>query len=220
MSGRVSGTLSVDVLFAETKRLATAAWLEVSFYLIVMTALGVATDLIEGMEGGYFLFNIVSVALIYVMVVGMIRKGGLLNGTQPNRFGAYFVISLLSGLGIIVGALLLLVPGFVLWVRWLPAYGFGLVEGLSATESLGRSWDATRSHFWPLLLASLVPLGLFIAGAGFYYFAFPVGEAPSIPAVVAANLAMVGATAIATVLGLASYALLCDNEDLLPEVFA
>jgi hypothetical protein len=216
----VTGHLAVETVFAEAKRLASAAWGESAIYLVATLALAMAVDLNGWGGGGDFLVSIVNFVLGYILSVAMLRKGGLLDSGQHRGLGTYFVVSLLSGVGIAFGALLLIVPGIVLLIRWLPAYGFALADDLNASEALSHSWNMTRPHFWTLLLAALVPMALFVSGAMSYYLAFSNALEPSIVGLVFANLALGVAAVTFTAVGLASYSLVREGRDGLPEVFA
>lgn len=72
-----------------------------------------------------------------------LRAGG-------RRFGALWVLGLLSGAAELVGLLLLIVPGLLLMVGWIPATAVVMVEGLNATPALRRAWDLTRGNRWPI----------------------------------------------------------------------
>jgi hypothetical protein len=74
-------------------------------------------------------------------------------------FGAAF----LSGLGIVIGLIALVVPGVYLSGRWLSASAFVVAEGKGSTDALNSSWEASRdsagAHVFVVLVASLPLLG-------------------------------------------------------------
>jgi len=76
-----------------------------------------------------------------------------------GRFPSAFLASLLSLVGVALAALLLVVPGVLLyglWSLWMPAL---LAERLRATEALRRSWTLARPRLgWVLLVALWVLL--------------------------------------------------------------
>lgn len=81
--------------------------------------------------------------------------------TEANRFWPYLGTAILSGLGIGLGIILLIVPGIFLMVRWSASSGFVVGRGEGVIDSLKASWEATKGHGWGIFLAALV---LFIGG--------------------------------------------------------
>jgi hypothetical protein len=66
-----------------------------------------------------------------------------------RRVGSVMWVSLLAGLGIFVGLLLLVVPGVYLAVAWSVAIPVLLGENLRGRAALRRSRALVRSRFWP-----------------------------------------------------------------------
>lgn len=64
------------------------------------------------------------------------------------RFFPLLGLSILYGLGLIVGTLLLIVPGVILLCAWAVAVPACIVEGLGPTASMGRSADLTKGYRW------------------------------------------------------------------------
>lgn len=60
-------------------------------------------------------------------------------------------ISILSGLALLLGFLLLIVPGVIVLVRFLFGSTVLVVEGRKGTKALGRSWRLAKGHFWKVL---------------------------------------------------------------------
>ncbi len=75
---------------------------------------------------------------------------------QENRFWLYLGMTILSTIGLIIGFILLIIPGIILAVRWSAASGF-LVSGREGViDSLKASWEATRGNGLTIFLAGLV----------------------------------------------------------------
>lgn len=75
------------------------------------------------------------------------------------RFAPLFGASLLASLGILVGSLLLIVPGLILMCVWSVIIPVCVVERLGVMDSMRRSAVLTRGYRWPifaLLLISIV----------------------------------------------------------------
>lgn len=66
-----------------------------------------------------------------------------------------FFISILSGLGIILGLVLLVVPGIFLSVIWSMASPAAVIEKIGARKSLSRSALLSRNHRWEITGLSL-----------------------------------------------------------------
>jgi hypothetical protein len=59
-------------------------------------------------------------------------------------------ISFLVGWGIILGLILLIVPGIMLAMRWIVSVPVRVTEGPGILSALGRSAELTRGHRWPI----------------------------------------------------------------------
>ena len=61
---------------------------------------------------------------------------------------AIIVAGVLAAIGIIIGLILLIIPGLFLLTRWILIIPVIVLEGRSAGESFGRSRDLVRGHGW------------------------------------------------------------------------
>ena len=61
-----------------------------------------------------------------------------------------FLIGVLSGIGVLLGLLLLVVPGIFVAVRWAVAAPIAVVEREGPTAALGRSAELTEGHRWAI----------------------------------------------------------------------
>jgi hypothetical protein len=81
-------------------------------------------------------------------------------------------ISILTGLAVTVGFLLLIIPGFLVLVRLAFGSTVLVVEGKKGTKALGRSWRLAKGNFWRLfgtfivafLMAGIIAAVLAIPG--------------------------------------------------------
>jgi Membrane domain of glycerophosphoryl diester phosphodiesterase len=80
-----------------------------------------------------------------------------------QKIGALLAVALLTGLGVGLGLLLLVVPGVVLAVRWSLAVPIVMLEHASARAAMRRSRELVRGHGWRVLRV-LVYAGI-ISGA-------------------------------------------------------
>lgn len=84
--------------------------------------------------------------------------------TNVDPFVSFLLGSLLLGLIVAIGTVLLIVPGIYLGIRF-SMFSFAVVdEGLGPVEALKRSWELTEGQALNLFLLGLVFAGLEIAG--------------------------------------------------------
>jgi hypothetical protein len=115
-----------------------------------------------GMAGEYdwgalFLISILCLVLQYWLTRAALAD---IPGWNPGtRFAAFIVLGIVSQAAIVVGFLLLIVPGIVLMVRWWISLPVLLDTELTVLEALGESWRRTERSFWPIL-GLIMPLYL------------------------------------------------------------
>lgn len=192
--------------------------LHTAAYVGGLALLGIVLD-VAG-SGSNFIYSIANAAVAYFLSRSMLAGAGFSLGAA-NRFGAYFGLGILGGLGMLVGLVLLVVPGIILFVRWLPAYGILIAEDSGVIDAMRTSWHRTADSFWPLFTVSLVYWAvLAISIGGMVLLSVDPGVsllASSIPF----NLLLAAASAFSVALGLAAYLLLGPQVSAeLGEVFA
>jgi hypothetical protein len=65
-----------------------------------------------------------------------------------KRLGSVILVSLLVGLAVLGGLLLLVIPGLIFAVMLSVAVPALVVENRRGTEAMGRSWNLVKGHFW------------------------------------------------------------------------
>jgi len=83
-------------------------------------------------------------------------------------FGRALGVNILSGLGILLGLILLIVPGLYLWAIWALAVPALMAEDLSVSQALSRSKSLSQGQWVRLLALGLltwVPITLFAVGS-------------------------------------------------------
>jgi hypothetical protein len=75
--------------------------------------------------------------------------------TGQRGFFSVFGLSMLSGLGIVLGSLLLIVPGVFLFLRWSIALPIMVAQHTPVVESLKRSWAMTEPVQTAIFMAFL-----------------------------------------------------------------
>ncbi len=139
-----------------------------------------------------------------------------------RRYGALFLAGLISGLGMVLGTILLILPGIFLVVRWSIITPFVVAEGMSATEALKASWQATAKS-WPALFGVVLLAGvILVAGLAGIFFAgetYGLGDT-SLPVVVPTNLLVGAMTVVAWLFAVAVYQLVVSDDGATSQVFA
>jgi hypothetical protein len=209
----------VGIIWSEAWRLLRAAPMEVAIYLLVTIIGSTLADLFAPEAGGTLAVSIGSLAAAYALTLRMLRKGVEGGQRGDSGFSTYFGISFLSGIAIALGLLLLIVPGLILWARWLPAYGYGLGEGRGTTEALSDSWEATSGHVGPIIGSILPPFLIGTGGALAMVFIVEGGGSPIWWSSLIANALVYSSQAAGIAIGLAVFSLLARRDSGLAEVF-
>ena len=104
-------------------------------------------------------------------------------------------------------------------VRWSAATGFLIGGGEGVGDALGRSWDATRGHSWPIFFAGLVLFVCLALGGGALGLTMGLTGSSNILVIATALVNEIG-TAISAAFAIAVYVLVHDHRDGLGDVFA
>lgn len=97
--------------------------------------------------------------------------------SQPDKVLRYIVASILYGLTVFLGLLLLIVPGLI-WAIKFQFFNYFLVDrNLGAVEALQASSKVTTGHKWHIFLFNLAAIGLNLLGA----LAFGIGLLITLP---------------------------------------
>ena len=155
------------------------------------------------------------------------RQGMLADGYRTRRLGALLGLCLLTQAAILLGFLLLIVPGLLLLVRWFLCVPILIREEAGIAESLQLSWEETRGRFLPLLGAVLAVYGAGIAGALATGVIFALGGAvpdpagvDPLPAILLANLFVYAALIFGWYVAVAAYGMRRGGTATLSDVFA
>ena len=105
------------------------------------------------------LFELLNLVVVVVATYFLLRQMMMGLGRRPasgSRFWSFLGMSILAGLGTMLGFMLLIIPGFIVMVRWAAANGFVLTGEHSVTGSLRASWEATDGRGGSIFLAGVV----------------------------------------------------------------
>lgn len=167
------------------------------------------------------LFEFVSAAAsifgTYLLMARLLAARGRLRASGAC-FWPYLGMAILSMIAVVLGLLLLIVPGIILLVRWSAASGFVVGAGEGVTRSLSASWDATRGHSWAIFFAAIILFFGVALGSGLAAAIFGlVGDVVADVALAFLEAAAGGAFAA---LGIAIYCRVHDDAHEVSEVFA
>lgn len=132
----------------------------IAFAVLMAIGLVIDTGLVD--EQGAGLMNLAATAVTLIAQYRLTRASLYrMLGAPPDGggMGAFILLGIVAGLGVLLGLVLLVVPGIVLAVRWSISTPILLAGRQGVTEALARSWRATEGHFWPVLFALLVAWG-------------------------------------------------------------
>lgn len=149
---------SAGYLLGETGHLLRVNAGIVFLAMAVMTLLGAASDLHPDFGGLALLgTSIVTLVFQYEITRATLSHYQLLDGVPARRrLWALVGLGLISGIGILVGLILLIIPGIYLMVRWSAAVPALIAEEAGVYDSLGRSAAAVEGRFWHVFAAMLV----------------------------------------------------------------
>lgn len=141
----------------------------------VMAAFSAFTNIAEGRNGWLeFLAGFVSAAVHLLLEMGFIVICLKIIDSAKPEFGdliarldvlwSYIGASLMLGVAVTAGLVLLIVPGIYVAVR-LQFYGFFIVDQrVGPIESLQKSWEVTDGRVWSLLWLDLILVGINLLG--------------------------------------------------------
>ncbi|QNA85714.1 hypothetical protein G4G27_18300 [Sphingomonas sp. So64.6b] len=182
-----------------------------------LVGVNIALDLTIG-DAGTLPAGIASLVAQYVLVRTALERRGLRDETRRNGLGAFWGVNILSGLGILLGYVLLIVPGIFLSVRWSVASAVLLAEEQTVSGALGESWALTRPNLWPILgvlLVIFVPAAVIAIGVA----GMLIDQQPLIASLILYPV-IFAAFVSSWLLSVALYSLLRPTQDHLSEIFA
>jgi len=169
-----AGLIGVGEILAQTRHLLPVEAPSAILAIFVLSGLGFLVD--SGLVTNAS-FNLVisgvTIACQYILTRRLLEDVGYALPDRPRGL-AFLLLGIVAGLGIVVGLLVLIVPGIVLLVRWCVSTPVLLSSETGIFGALQESWEQTEGHFWPILLSLMVVYlpGLAIFGAGLAIYGF------------------------------------------------
>lgn len=142
--------------------------------LAVNVVLGVIAQTTDSLAA-LIVLQVLGFVIGIIVAMGLVRAAlAVTEGRTPDvsmlletdGFGPYLVASILVGLGVLAGLILLIVPGIILAIVW-HFFGYVIVQEPTtrATDAMRRSAEITQGYRWQLLGLGLVLFLINIAGA-------------------------------------------------------
>ena len=163
-------------------------FLLISFVIYLITAVLVALLSLIGIAG-VLIGAIISFAATYVVQASLIkavqdvRDGRVdLDLSQTVRAAGPYILpvigaSILAGIGVTIGFILLIVPGFILLTYWCLIVPFIVLGGSGVFGSFGNSWRTVRGYAWRVFGTYVLVFVILIAFAivlGFILILLPL----------------------------------------------
>ena len=159
----ITSPLTAAEIFSRTGSLLRANAALVAIALVLLVAVGLPTDL--GYVGPELLIvaNVATLVMQYWLTQSLLDRLELRTASRP-RFPAFFLLSIVTTIGVILGLVLLIIPGIVLLVRWSIAVPAVIATEDGLVEAIASSWRETEARFWPIFQVFLVISVLAILG--------------------------------------------------------
>ena len=187
----------------------------VLLYVLVLSAINAAityfsvTELGPTQQMGVEVVKFaIGISAAYVLLEAMLSKTGLRARTAGDVFFPYLGLSIVYGLGVMVGFILVILPGLLIMARWIIAQPMLVARGGGIMASLGESWERTRGSEFQIIAAALALLVLLIAviiaAGALFEQADPIG-------IVVAQLATSATSVVSLAMGVALYGLIAGG---------
>jgi hypothetical protein len=108
-------------------------------------------DLLNNIDS--FLDFVVVILLQFGLTWALVRRkegADLSFGSLASVVIPSLILAVLSGIGIALGLVFLIIPGLILLVQWSIAGAIVVAEGRTALQAMGRSAELCRGYFWPI----------------------------------------------------------------------
>jgi len=138
----------------------------------VVTEAGQSVRVVEPRSFFIFLMAALVAAAISVIITALLQAALLRAAAEATigdpfdvetsykwglrRFGGVLLVSILVGLAVGIGFILLVIPGIIALVFFSVSVPALVVENVRGTEAMRRSWNLVSHHFWHVLGVILV----------------------------------------------------------------
>lgn len=226
MATRPNRTLKIGEIIDKTMGVVSLSGVPVLAFVLVVGGLSAALDIVAQQmttpgalpTSGMLVRTLALTVLLfivafigsYLMVEAMLKRTGLMSYAGDKRILAFVGMSLLSGLAVLGGFLLLIFPGLFFMARWAVAGPLLIGRGERITAALGKSWEITKGHEFPIIVSTLL---LFLVFYGIAYAPILIVGQPT-PALlsVLSRLISTAGTATSAAMGVAIFGILSTRD--------
>lgn len=123
---------------------------------VLLTAMGIGSDMISGNEaapGLMILTSIVTLVVGFYVLRDSLERAGLMPDGRGGSMIGLFVMGFVSGLAILIGFVLLIVPGLYLSGKWAGAAALLIAEDEGGIDSLRLAGKRSAGMVWSNMLA-------------------------------------------------------------------
>ena len=167
----------------------------------------------------FFFSAMISLFAQYYMTRTALMRAGVMIDGVGNKFFSFWGMNIISGLLILFGFVLLIIPGLYLAARWFVAGPALIAEDKTATEGMSESWELLQPSVWHVVGALVVLYGCGFGLGALPFFLVPEESAPlSIQAISA--LCITTASVLGWLMAVGIYTVVAHPERTLEEVFA
>jgi hypothetical protein len=99
---------------------------------------------------------VIGVFFSYNLLKVMVDRTGLRSRGDADVFLPYFGLTILYGLAVALGLILLVIPALFLIARWSLAQPLVVARGDGVMKAFGQSWERTSGNDFPIIIAVLV----------------------------------------------------------------
>lgn len=146
-----------DSVLVESRRLLRSEWIALLVVWVLLSALHASIDVAGNDYMAVLLGSFLDLVAYVVVNFRLVRASGRGGNVMRSRAAGFIVLGLLSGTPILVGLLLLLLPGIYLFVRWYWAYPILVASDTSVTDAMRRSWHETKDQLWLVAVIAICP---------------------------------------------------------------
>ena len=184
----MSNTFSIKESFQFAwKTFTSRPWFLIAVFLVLGVFVSITSSILQPSEGGNILFFLISVIINVVIDMGLItfalaahenvQSVGWKTLWAPQKFWKFLAASVMVAGIVIVGLILLVVPGIIAALGLMFTKYLIIDTDLGPVEALKESWSMTKKHLGHLFLLVLALIAINIAGA----IAFLVGLLVTVP---------------------------------------
>lgn len=183
--------LSAAAILIESWVLVRRSWTFAVGWLVVFVT---CSSTIDAMGLDQRLNSFLSVASLFgefMITSAALRTAGLHHAwAKPGRAASFVGAGLITGIAILTGFLLLVVPAVFLYTRWVIVQPLIIGEGRTMGQAMVESWRRTASSTLSIMAALAPVLGSMIGGLILFVFMAPYDGPVPLDLVLTSNLLM------------------------------